>query len=484
MSGNSSILHLLVKRPRYAIGTIDAMHYLEITELAARIRKRDISPQTATRAQLDRIASLDDGLKSYAFLMEEAALAQAAAAQAEIEADRYRGPLHGVPVAVKDLCWTKGVPTAAGMSLYKDYRPARDATVVRRLKDAGAVLLGKLQLTEGAYSDHHPSITPPKNPWNPADWPGISSSGPGVATAAGLCYGSIASDTGGSIRWPAAANGVTGLKPTWGRVSRYGVFELAPTMDHIGPMARSAADCGVVLQAIAGSDAPDPTALPDAVPDYSATTADVRGLRVGIDAVWNAEDVDTTPQAVVSEAAAVLCSLGATLVDVSFPQIAAASADWFLNCVVEAAVAHAATYPARKQEYGSVLSAVLEAGRSMPATDYHRVLLRRLELRGRVAALFRTIDVLLIPVHPFAPLTLDAIRTLGEQPELIAKLQRYTCPFDMTGNPTITLPGGFTPAGSPIAFQLVAAHLDEATLIRAGAAFQTVTSWHRRHPIP
>lgn len=460
------------------------MHYLEITELAARIRKRDISPQTATRAQLDRIASLDDGLKSYAFLMEEAALAQAAAAQAEIEADRYRGPLHGVPVAVKDLCWTKGVPTAAGMSLYKDYRPARDATVVRRLKDAGAVLLGKLQLTEGAYSDHHPSITPPKNPWNPADWPGISSSGPGVATAAGLCYGSIASDTGGSIRWPAAANGVTGLKPTWGRVSRYGVFELAPTMDHIGPMARSAADCGVVLQAIAGSDAADPTALPDAVPDYSATTADVRGLRVGIDAVWNAEDVDTTTQAVVSEAAAVLRSLGATLVDVSFPQIAAASADWFLNCAVEAAVAHAATYPARKQEYGSVLSAVLEAGRSMPATDYHRVLLRRLELRGRVAALFRTIDVLLIPVHPFAPLTLDAIRTLGEQPELIAKLQRYTCPFDMTGNPTITLPGGFTPAGSPIAFQLVAAHLDEATLIRAGAAFQTVTSWHRRHPIP
>ena len=164
------------------------MHYLEITELAARIKARDISPLSATRAQLDRIASLDGGLKSYAFLMEEAALAQAAAAEAEIAAGRYRGPLHGVPIAVKDLCWTKGVPTAAGMALYKDYRPARDATVVRRLKDAGAVLLGKLQLTEGAYSDHHPSVTPPKNPWNPADWPGISSSGPGVATAAGLCF--------------------------------------------------------------------------------------------------------------------------------------------------------------------------------------------------------------------------------------------------------------------------------------------------------
>jgi amidase len=461
------------------------MHYLEITELATRIRQRDISPRTAARAQLDRIASLDDRLKSYAFVMEDTALAQAAEAEAEIDAGRYRGPLHGVPVAVKDLCWTKGVPTAAGMAIYKDYRPSEDATVVRRLKDAGAVLLGKLQLTEGAYSDHHPSVTPPKNPWNPADWPGISSSGPAVATAAGLCYGSIASDTGGSIRWPAAANGITGLKPTWGRVSRHGVFELAPTMDHIGPLARSAADCGVMLQAIAGRDDDDPTALPDAVPDYSAaTTAGVQGLRVGIDPAWNGEDVDATTQVVVSEAAATFRSLGASLVDIRFPDVASASADWFRNCAVEAALAHAATYPARKQEYGSVLSAVIEAGRSMLAMDYQKVLLRRLDLRGRAAALFRTIDILLVPVHPFAPLTLDVIRTLGEQPELIAKLQRYTCPFDLTGNPTITLPGGCTPAGSPIAFQLVAGHLGEATLVRAGATFQSVTKWHRRHPIP
>jgi amidase len=278
---------------------------------------------------------------------------------------------------------------------------------------------------------------------------------------------------------------VTGLKPSWGRVSRYGVFELAPTMDHVGPIARSAADCGLMLQAIAGADADDPTALQDAVPDYSAaTTAGVQGLRVGIDAEWNGEDVDATTRAVVSEAAAALRSLGASLVEVRFPQAASASADWFLNCAVEAALAHATTYPARKQEYGSVLSAVIEAGRSMPAIEYQKVLLRRLDLRGRVAALFRTIDVLLIPVHPFAPLTLDAVRTLGEQPELIAKLQRYTCPFDMTGNPTITLPGGCTPAGLPIGFQLVAGHLQEATLVRAGAAFQSVTSWHRRHPLP
>jgi amidase len=461
------------------------MHYLEINELAPRIRDRDISPVAATRAALDRIAALDERLRSYAFVMEDAALMQAAAAEAEIYAGNYRGPLHGVPLAVKDLCWTKNVPTAAGMAIYQDHRPSEDATVVRRLRDAGAVLLGKLQMTEGAYSDHHPSVTPPQNPWNPEDWPGISSSGPGVATAAGLCYGSIASDTGGSIRWPAAANGITGLKPTWGRVSRHGVFALAPTMDHIGIMARSAADCGLMLQAIAGIDADDPTALPDPVPDYSAvTTAGVQDLRVGIDSAWNSEDVDATTQLVVSEAAAALQSLGANVVAVSFPDVTSASADWFVNCAVEAALAHAATYPARQHEYGPVLSAVIETGRSLRAVDYQKVLLRRHELRGRVAALMQTIDILLIPVHPFAPLTLDVIRTLGEQPQLITKLQRYTCPFNLTGHPTLTLPGGYTPAGSPIAFQLVARHLDEATLIRVGAAFQGVTSWHRRHPLP
>jgi amidase len=459
------------------------MHYLEITELATRIKDRTISPLTAARAQLERIAALDGTLHSYAFVMEESALAQASAAEAEISKGNYRGPLHGVPIAVKDLCWTAGVPTAAGMTLHREFRPSHDATVVRRLKNAGAVLLGKLQLTEGAYSDHHPSITPPSNPWNAAYWPGISSSGSAVATAAGLCYGSIASDTGGSIRWPAAANGNTGLKPTWGRVSRHGLFELAPTLDHVGPMARSAADCGVILQAIAGSDADDATTLPDAVPDYSAsTTLDLQGLRVGIDYAWN-EDVDAMTHAVVSHAAEALRSLGASLVDVRFPQLTSASADWFGNCAVEAAVAHAATYPARRREYGSVLAAVIEAGHSMRAVDYQKILLRRLELRGRVTELFRAIDLLLIPVQPFGPLTLEAIRTLGEQPELIDKLQRYTCPFDMTGHPTITLPGGCAPNGLPIAFQLVAGHLNEAALLRAGVAFQGITSWHRRHPL-
>jgi amidase len=208
-----------------------------------------------------------------------------------------------VPIAVKDLCWTKDAPTAAGMKIYRNNRPGEDATVVTRLKEAGAVILGKLQLTEGAYADHHPEIDPPRNPWDETLWPGASSSGSGVATAAGLCYGSLGSDTGGSIRFPSAANNVTGLKPTWGRVSRYGVFELAATLDHIGPMARSAGDCGAILGAIAGADAKDPTAVLEPVPDYLANlNGSLRGTRVGVDRRWTSEGVDAAAAKVFQDA--------------------------------------------------------------------------------------------------------------------------------------------------------------------------------------
>lgn len=466
------------------IATVD-LHYLELTEIAACIRTRQISPLETVRVQLDRIAALDGKLGSYVYVMADAAMAQAETAHAEIAAGRYRGPLHGVPIALKDLFWTKDVPTAAGTAVHRDFRPDEDATVVRRLNDAGAIVLGKLKLTEGAYSDHHPCVTPPKNPWNADYWPGISSSGSAVATAAGLCYGSLASDTGGSIRWPCAANGLTGLKPSWGRVSRHGVFELAATLDHVGTIARSAADAGALLGVIAGRDRADPTAVFDPVPDYlAAAEQDVRGLRIGFDAKWCIDGVDAATQQVLWEAIEVFRAQGAAIVDLGFPDVKQTVADWVPNCAVEAAVAHHATYPARKHEYGPVLASVLDTGRALSGPDYQKILLRRLELRGRIASLFDTVDVLLLPVHPFPPLTLAMIKTLGEQPELIARLQEYTCPFNMTGHPAITLPGGFSATGLPIAFQLVAADLDEAVLIRAGAAFQRVTSWHRRHPSP
>jgi amidase len=460
------------------------VHYLTLTEVGQHIAKREISSLEATQTLLARIEKLGPALHAFALVTADMALEQARTVDAEIARGIHRGPLHGVPVAVKDLCWIAGTPTGAGMAPGLRRIATEDATLVRRLKDAGAVLIGKTELSEGAYSDHHAAITPPANPWNTNYWTGISSSGSGVATAAGLCYGTIASDTGGSIRWPAAANGVTGLKPSWGRVSRHGVAELAASLDHIGTMARSAKDAGLLLGVIAGSDDRDPTALPDPVPDYLGLADNgVKGLRIGIDADWNTADVNDETAAMIAEAIVTFTALGAEFISVRMPDVTQAIADWTPNCAIEAAVAHEATYAKHKDQYGAILSAVIETGRALSATDYQKILLRRAWFRGRVNALLTTIDMMLTPVQPFAALTLADIQSLGAQPELIAKLQRYTCPFDMTGHPTITLPGGFIAQGLPMGFQLIAPHLGEAALVRAGVAFQSVTSWHQQHPL-
>jgi len=457
------------------------LHYLGLLEVAESLRTRRLSSMAITTAQLERIAQLDPQLSSYALVMSDEALASAAAADREIAAGAYRGALHGIPIGVKDLFYTKGVRTACGMPLHHDFYPHEDATAVARLRNAGAVILGKLQMTEGAYSDHHPSVIPPKNPWNPGYWTGISSSGAAVATAAGLCYGSLASDTGGSIRWPSAATGLTGIKPTWGRVSCFGTFPLAPSLDHVGTMARSAGDAAVLLGAIAGHDSKDPTTLLDPVSDYLSSD-DVRGMRIGVDACWNYEDVDESVERALKHVTQVFTELGAILIDVTVPNVEQSVMDWTPLCAVEAAVAHENTYPSRKAEYGPVLASVLQAGHEISATEFHKILRRRTELRGRFAELLRQVDVLLAPAQPFAPLTLDTIRSLGEQPELILKLQRFTAPFDMTGQPTITLPAGLSEENLPIGFQLIAGHLSEPRLVRAARAFQKATSWHRDHP--
>jgi amidase len=459
------------------------LHYCELVEIGQRIRKRELSPVGATQAQLDRIARLDGQLKSYAYVMASSALEQAHAAEKEIAAGKVRGPLHGVPIAVKDLCWTKDAPTAAGTTIYRDYRPSEDATVVSRLKEAGAVILGKLQLTEGAYADHHPEIDPPRNPWDATLWSGASSSGSGVATAAGLCYGSLGSDTGGSIRFPSAANSVTGLKPTWGRVSRYGVFELAATLDHIGPMARSAVDCGAILGAIAGSDPNDPTAVLEPVPNYLANlSGSLRGTRIGVDPRWTSEGVDAAATRIFQDALRVAADLGAEILEIVVPDPTAMIDDWFPLCAVETAVAHEATYPSRKSEYGPGLAGLIELGLQQSGKDYQKIVLRREAFKGMVRALFEKVDLLAVPAQTFAAPTLAKMATLGENPELITGLLRFSCPFDMTGSPTITLPGGFTESGGPVAFQFVGRHFDEARLVAAGDAFQRVTDWHRRHP--
>ena len=459
------------------------LHYSELVEIGRLVQKRELSSVAATQAQLDRIGQLDGQLKSYAYVMTTSALEQARAADQEIAAGKVRGPLHGVPIAVKDLCWTKDAPTAAGMKIYRDNRPREDATVVIKLKEAGAVILGKLQLTEGAYADHHPEVDPPRNPWDARLWSGASSSGSGVATAAGLCYGSLGSDTGGSIRFPSAANAVTGLKPTWGRVSRYGVFELAATLDHIGPMARSAVDCGAMLGAIAGADPNDPTAVLEPVPDYLAKlSGSLQGTRIGVDPRWTSEGVDAASTRIFQNALRVATDLGAKIHEIAFPDPTNMITDWFPLCGVETAVAHETTYPARKSDYGPGLAGLIELGLQQSGTDYQKIVLRREAFRGLVRAVFEKVDLLAVPAQTFAAPTLAKMATLGENPELIAGLLRFSCPFDMTGSPSITLPGGFTESGGPVAFQFIGRHLDEARLVAAGDAYQRVTDWHRRHP--
>jgi amidase len=458
-------------------------HYLELLEVGALIQSGQISPVEATKAQLDRIERINGKLKSYAHVMADSALEDARRAEREIAAGTVRGPLHGVPIAVKDLCWTKGVPTAAGMTIYRDFRPDEDATVVRKLRDAGAVILGKLQLTEGAYADHHPAIPAPLNPWSGEHWSGVSSSGSGAATAAGLCYGSLGSDTGGSIRFPSAANGITGLKPTWGRVSRYGVFELAATLDHIGPMARSAADTGAILGVIAGRDPNDPTASIRSVPDYlEGLDRGLAGLRIGVDPRWNSTGVDEPSPKAVSAALDWIRSVGVEVLEVDFPDTEQVVADWFVLCGIEVAVAHEATYPERKSEYGPSLANLIELGRSQPAMDYQKIILRRQAFRGRVEALFEDIDLLVLPAQAVASPTVARMASLGEDAQLVSDLLRFTCPFDMTGHPTITLPAGFTAENTPVAFQFAGRHFEEAVLVRAGHAFQSATDWHKRHP--
>ena len=461
----------------------DDLHYLEIGEAARLLATRKLSSVELTEHLLRRIERLEPALKSYALVTPEQALTQAADADRMLGRRQILSQLHGVPIAVKDLCFTKGIATAAGMPLHRDFVPAFDATVVRRLREAGAVLLGKLQLTEGAFADHHPSIAPPVNPWHADHWSGASSSGSGVATAAGLCFGSLGSDTGGSIRLPSAADGVTGLKPTWGRVSRHGCFELAASLDHIGPMCRSADDAAIMLGAIAGVDVDDATTLRADVPDYQgADERDLRGFRVGYDEGYALANVEPEVRRAVEETLRAMRSLGATIVPLTVPDVAPAVTDWPLNCAVETAVAHAATFPSRRDEYGPGLAGFIDAGRALSGMDYQRILLRRREFAGRVQRTLDAVDVMLIPAIPFTVPTVQCMATLGQVPAELAALIRFTAPFSMSGNPTLTVPAGFTTKGLPVAVQFVGQRLGEPAICRAGRAFQRATDWHRRHP--
>jgi amidase len=458
------------------------LHYLSLADVAQRLKARKLSSVEATQATLDRIAKLDPGLKAYATVTPERALKDAARLDQESAAGKSRGPLHGVPIAVKDLCNTEGVATAAGMAIHRNNVPTRDATVVRRLKEAGAVLLGKLQMTEGAFGTHHPSIAAPLNPWNAAYWTGASSSGSGSATAAGLCFGSLGSDTGGSIRFPSTQNGVTGLKPTWGRVSRAGVFALADSLDHVGPMTRDALDAALLLGVIAGADAEDPTASPAPVPDYAGgINGGVRGRRIGVP--LGLADLDGGVGRVLDAAAAVFKQAGAQLIEVKLPaSVEQGARDWVPLCAVETALAHEATYPSRASDYGPVLAAFIDAGRRTSVIELARLQVRRASLSGDLTKLLASLDLLLMPVMGKATWTIKGLEAAGRDPETVAARLRYTAPFDMSGQPTLTLPGGMTADGMPVGFQIVGPAFGEAAILAAGHAYQQATDWHRKRP--
>lgn len=463
----------------------EALCHATIEELAPRLAAGELSPVELTRAQLDRIRAVDGRLRSYATVMADTALAAARHAEQEIAAGRYRGPLHGIPVAVKDLCYTRGTRTMGGTRVLEDFVPDFDSTVVARFKAAGAILLGKLNLTEGAMGGYNRARRIPLNPWAHDRWTGASSSGSAVATAAGLCYASLGSDTGGSIRSPSACCGITGLKPTWGRVSRHGVLDLAQSLDHVGPMARSVWDCGAVLEVIAGDDPDDPTTLPEpAPPILDRIAAGIAGVRIGFDPGYASKDVDGQIAAAVTESVAVLESLGAEVVEVELPDVDRYTRAWPTLCSVEALAAHSETFPSRARDYGPWFRGWLELGESISAAEYARACDLRSELTGLLARAFADIDLLACPgqgglPHPVS----DEDLYDGPMTDHGPVRRRFAAPWNMNRAPTLTLPNGWSNEGLPTALQLVGKPGAEAALCRAGYAFERATDFRRRPPV-
>ncbi len=460
------------------------LHYMTIVEAAALIESRKLSPVELTQTVLERIDELDGRLKSYATLTAERAMNDAWRAESEIVAGEYRGPLHGIPIAVKDLCFTAGIRTMGGAKVYADHVPTFDSTVIARLAEAGAVLLGKLNLTEGAMGGYNPEFDIPLNPWNAERWTGSSSSGSGVATAAGLCFGSLGSDTGGSIRYPAAACGIVGLKPTWGYVSRYGVFALAESLDHVGPMTRSSADAAIMFQAIAGYDSNDPTSLYRDAPDMlDGIDAGVDGLRIGVDENYITAGIDKELAVSVINGIHALEELGAQIVEMHMPNVDDYLPAWPVLCSAEAVAAHRLNYPTRRGDYGPWFRDWLDLGAAKSGADYAEANNMRAECVGLVREAFSDIDIMACPsdLGPAYPVTPEML--YGHMDSLRSAIfGRYTIPYNFNGWPTLTVPCGLSREGLPLALQLVGRPLSEPLLCRVGHAYEQVTTWNSQRP--
>jgi amidase len=464
----------------------ELIHYKTISEISKMIKSGEISSTELSQLMLNRIATVDKKLNSYLTLFNEAALATAGKLDKELESGKYRGPLHGVPIAVKDLLYTSNAPTTGGHAFKTDFVPTYNATVINKLHEAGAVILGKTNLTEGAMAGYHPHFKIPVNPWGPYE-PGESSSGSGVATAAGLCFGSIGTDTGGSIRLPALVNGIVGLKPTYGLVSRYGVLPLAESMDHVGPMTRSVEDASLILTAIAGHDPSDPTSLDIEVPDFSESLkTGIQGIRIGFDIEYISEGVEAPLRRSIQNAVKVLGDLGAKIVPIKIPGKKEEWDEmWYIICAKEAAMIHRETYPSKKDDYGLFFQDFLELGKSISDDQYAEAMKYRKSISAQFRDLFSQVEVIVSPSGGMPNVLNEKIirgPMSGWDPYLQDFDWHFTSLPSLAGTPALTMPCGEAKEGAPPGFQLMADILKETLLFRVGYALEQATKWKEQHP--
>lgn len=458
---------------------------LPLLEVAARIRQRELSPLEATEAALTRIAEWDGQLNAFVTILADEARQEAKQAEQEIAAGQYRGPLHGIPLSVKDLFATKGIRTTAASRVLAENIPDYDATVVQRLRAAGAVLIGKTNMLEFAYAAVHPDYGPSPNPWDMQRSASGSSSGSAVAVAAGMGYGSIGSDTGGSIRLPAAYCGIVGLKPTYGRVSRFGGIPVSWSADHFGPMTRTVADSAALLGAIAGEDPRDPSSGSAPVPDYLERIDEgIAGKRIGIADAYLRQHVDAEVRASLDRALATLTGLGAEIEEITLPPPAQAVPALLALIMPEAAAYHLPWLREQPEAYSSAVRERLELGAITPAVSYIQAQQARRSITAAFLDAMQQVDLLVTPTAPSAATPLEGDLTTGEDadPDVLAAIMNFTGPFDLTGFPAISVPCGLTATGLPLGLQLVAKPWQEALLLSAARAYEAETGWGQYLP--
>jgi aspartyl-tRNA(Asn)/glutamyl-tRNA(Gln) amidotransferase subunit A len=462
----------------------DALPLCTAAELVKVLAARQVSARQVTEAFLDRIERLDPRVNTYITVTADAALREAR------RLDRLkgrRGPLHGLPVALKDLCATKGVRTTAGSKLLADWVPNFDATVVERLRAAGAVILGKLNLHELAFgvTTTNPHYGPTRNPWNLERVPGGSSGGSAAAVAASLCAAALGTDTGGSIRIPAAACGVVGLKPTYGRVSRHGVVPLSWSLDHVGPLTKTVEDAALLLGVLAGADTRDPTCSTRRVENYRAALRRApKGLKLGIPREHFFDVLDDEARQAFDAALAVLRRLGLRTAPVSIPSLPLSQAAEMAIMGPEAAAYHARMLRRRPNDFGADVRFLLEVGRLVPATSMVAAQRLRVRLASECAAAFARVDALVVPsLATAAPRIGERSVSIGEASiDIGVALSRNMMPFNLTGLPAIAVPCGRSRSGLPIGLQLIGPAFAESTVLRIAHHYEQAAEWHRLRP--